>query len=582
MATLTETARRSRLISALLYVQSLALFGFFSLDLFPHFIRKLGVQANPTFFFRDETATILVASCLFLSARSIKLRRRRAWIFATTLQTLLIVFSVIRSVHIFLELNRNPHLFLQTLGLSRLVFEIVILALLLRYRNIFKTIADPYTRRQGVIFFIRSSLLALLLGVVIIYFDRHSFLAPVGLGQAIEITIKGLVGVSGPVLFVSVARQERLELLLGGLGILIAVGTLIRFLKPALLKSALSSENAHLVRGLLEHSSKRDSLSYFALRDNKSVVWSPNMKAVIPYSVRSSVMISTGDPIGDQESWPAAMAAFLNTAEMHAWIPAIYGCSEEAGEIWVRETGFDSLEIGDEAVVVVKDFTTEGPVMKNVRQTLNRINRLGYTAKSAFVRDLDERFREDLAEKMQQWRKSQDERGFSMALGRFCDPIDPDCLITWCERENEVVSMLQFVPWGDNSVSLDLMRRAPNADTGVNELMIQQTINFVKPLGFEYVSLNFASFRSIFEKGKKLGAGPVARVMRKILIFFSHFVQIESLYRFNAKFAPLWEPRYIVFPSIGNIVRVGYAILRIEGLFPEFSEMLPKRAKHKL
>ena len=39
---------------------------------------------------------------------------------------------------------------------------------------------------------------------------------------------------------------------------------------------------------------------------------------------------------------------------------------------------------------------------------------------------------------------------------------------------------------------------------------------------------------------------------------------MESLYRFNGKFRPVWEPRYVLFPKIGNLVRVAVAILMIE------------------
>jgi len=52
---------------------------------------------------------------------------------------------------------------------------------------------------------------------------------------------------------------------------------------------------------------------------------------------------------------------------------------------------------------------------------------------------------------------------------------------------------------------------------------------------------------------------------------------MESLYRFNAKFAPRWEPRFIVFPTIGNLLRVGYAILKVEAFIPEFSMLLKRK-----
>lgn len=569
MSLIAEKPRPSRIIGVLLYVQSLALFGIFSMNSLPLFIRKLGSDINPAYIFSDEVASILIAAALFMTARGVKLRRRRAWILATTLQVVLIVSSLIRSGYVFFHGHENAYFFLKALGISRLFLELFILVLLVRFRSIFKTIVDPFTRRQAIVFFIRNLIFVICLGLLIVYFDSNSFTSSIDLTQALTITLNGLVGISGPASFVSIHLQERLELFLGGLGLLLVLTSLAKFLKPAHRTTALSSENAVLIRQLLEKNPENDSLSYFALRDNKTLVWANNMKAAIPYSIVNGVMITTGDPVGDQESWPSAISAFLLEAEMHAWIPAIYGCSEVAGEIWVRESGFDALEIGDEAILDIAQFTLEGSSMKNIRQTINRINRLGYTAHSSFVRDLDHDVQTKLALSMQSWRRSGTERGFSMALGRFCDAIDPDCLITWAQHGDEILAMLQFVPWGTSSLSLDLMRRSPESETGVNELMIQQTITFAAERDFKQISLNFASFRSIFERGKKLGAGPITRLNHKILLFLSRFFQMESLYRFNSKFQPVWKPRYVVFPGVSHLVKIGFAILKIEAFIPD-------------
>lgn len=581
MSFMAEKPKQSRLISSLLYVQSLALFGIFSMNLLPLFIRKLGSEINPSFVFSNEVASILIASCLFMTARGVKLCRRRAWILATTLQIILIVTSLLRSGFYIFHGHENLHLVLKALGVSHLLLQLYILVLLVRFRGKFKTIADPLTRRQAITFFVRNSILVTLLGFLIVFLGSRTFTSSVNVTQAFEITLRGLVGISGPVSFVSTHLQERLELFLGGLGLLLALTSLAKFLKPAHRTTALSSENATLVRQLLDKNSQNDSLSYFALRDNKTLVWARNMKAAIPYSIVNGVMITTGDPVGDQESWPFAISAFLHEAEIHAWIPAIYGCSEVAGEIWVRESGFDALEIGDEAILDIAQFTLEGSSMKNIRQTINRICRLGYTAHSSFVRDLDQDMQTMLASSMQSWRRSATERGFSMALGRFCDAIDPDCLITWAQHGDKILAILQFVPWGTSSLSLDLMRRSPESETGVNELMIQQTITFAAERDFKQISLNFASFRSIFERGKKLGAGPITRLNHKALLYLSRFFQMESLYRFNSKFQPVWKPRYVVFPGVSNLVKIGFAVLKIEAFIPDVNTFFHVRKKFR-
>ena len=177
-------SQQARFISWLLYIQSIALFGFFSVNMLPHFIRKIGTQVHPIFVISDEVASILIASCLFVTARGIRLRRSRAWILATFLQSILIVTSLVRSAHLFFRGHENSHVFFKTLGVTHLLSEIIILALLVRYKKLFITVADPYTRRQSIFFFLRSAFMTVLLGLLIVYFDSRSFVTPVGFSQA--------------------------------------------------------------------------------------------------------------------------------------------------------------------------------------------------------------------------------------------------------------------------------------------------------------------------------------------------------------------------------------------------------------
>lgn len=92
-------------------------------------------------------------------------------------------------------------------------------------------------------------------------------------------------------------------------------------------------------------------------------------------------------------------------------------------------------------------------------------------------------------------------------------------------------------------------------------------------LGVRRVSLNFAMFRSTFERGEKLGAGPILKAWRRLLQVGNRWFQLESLYRFNAKFRPVWYPRFVIYPRAVDIVRVGLAAGRAEAfiVFPRLT-----------
>jgi lysyl-tRNA synthetase class 2 len=145
------------------------------------------------------------------------------------------------------------------------------------------------------------------------------------------------------------------------------------------------------------------------------------------------------------------------------------------------------------------------------------------------------------------------------------DPVDGDSVIVLCrDRDGVLRGLLNLVPWGADGLSLDLMRRDRGAENGIVEHMVVGLWRACPALGIRRFSLNFAVFRSVFARGERLGAGPVLRIWRSLLMAASRFWQIESLYRANAKYQPTWKPRFLCFRSAGDLPRVGTAALRAE------------------
>jgi lysyl-tRNA synthetase, class II len=161
------------------------------------------------------------------------------------------------------------------------------------------------------------------------------------------------------------------------------------------------------------------------------------------------------------------------------------------------------------------------------------------------------------------------ERGFSMALSRLGDPGDGDCLFVLAhDAQGQLRGILQFVPWGTDGLSLDLMRGDRTAANGLTELMVVTAIQAAPTLAVRRLSLNFAVLRSVFARAEELGAGPVLRLWHRILQLVSKIWQIESLYRANAKYQPTWQPRYLCFPTARDLPRIAFAALTAEAFLP--------------
>jgi len=246
------------------------------------------------------------------------------------------------------------------------------------------------------------------------------------------------------------------------------------------------------------------------------------------------------------------------------------GASDIGGEVWVEKANMLAVDIGDEAIINVADFTLEGRPMGNVRHMVNRVTKAGYSTYSSRFGDLTPQVQEQLRGLTKKWRYGVAERGFSMAMDRFGGALDSDSLVTVAQLAGEIKGILYFVPWGKTKISLDRMQRENGVDSGLNELMIAQTVAYASENGITHISLNFAAFRSLFERADKISAGPITRTTRNLIRFASSWFQIESLYRFNAKFQPEWQTRYVIYPKASDLVRVGYSALRAEKFIAGF------------
>ena len=497
-----------------------------------------------------RSADVIIGLMLVLLAHGLRRRKRRAWQAVLAL----LVFDIV--IH-FLHFPRDPRPY-------SAVVAIVLLAVLLFFHEDFYALGDPRTRGWNALTGTSRILVVADLAIGLGYLAMGPLDGSYSFPERVQDVVYELVGVYGPVQWASDPRGDLYHLLTSALGLFTLVVTVYLFLRPAQPRARLGAADATRIRELLARQGDRDSLGYFALRNDKNVIWSPSGKSCVCYRVVSGVMLASGDPIGDPEAWPGAIAEFLTVAARHAWRPAVMGCSELGAEVWCREGDLTALELGDEAIVNVAEFSLSGRSMRNVRQMVNRVAKAGYVAEIRRVGDIPRAELDRVIKVTDSWRGSSTERGFSMALGRIGGPGDGDCVLMTATENGVLRAILHFVPWGADGLSLDLMRRDRTAQPGLNDFLITEAIKAAPGLGVKRISLNFAMFRAALERGERIGAGPVLRAWRGLLVFASRWFQIESLYKFNAKFCPIWEPRFFVYPGTRDTPRIAMAALEAE------------------
>jgi lysyl-tRNA synthetase class 2 len=311
-----------------------------------------------------------------------------------------------------------------------------------------------------------------------------------------------------------------------------------------------------------------DTLSFFKLRDDKHYLFSPDGRAFAGYRIESGVVLVSGDPVGPADALPALARELRAFADVRGLKLAVLGASDRALALWDgRRTR--SFYIGDEAVVDVESFSLEGRPIRKVRQSVTRMGKAGYSAELVELGELDERALCELEQVSDRWRQGEPERGFSMAMDTLRGEHLQDSLVLVArdgDGEGAVRGFLHFVPvYGRPAVSLSFMRRELDTPNGLTEFMVARAMELLRERGIREASLNFAAFARLMHSP----SGPFERLLGRLAALFNPYFQIESLYRFNAKFFPRWEPRYLVYEGALGLPRAGLAAMWAEGQLPK-------------
>ncbi|MFE9462720.1 bifunctional lysylphosphatidylglycerol synthetase/lysine--tRNA ligase LysX [Streptomyces virginiae] len=509
-----------------------------------HVVRFLDLIVVPV------SANLAYAVFLFLFAAALGTRKKVAWWMVITYLALLIVDDL-------LDIAVGDY----WTGISSMALAVAGMALLIAARKEFYAASRPGALWHALIVLGLGMLAAVLLGWALVALFPGSLPRGQWLDWAAKQVFGGLFS----------ARQfdgrppRPLYFLLGLFGAAALLNAAATLFRSQRLTAALHGDEEPRIRALLGAYGRADSLGYFATRRDKAVVFAPNGRAGVTYRVEAGVCLASGDPVGDPAAWTPAIEAWLAVAGRYGWQPAVMGASEDGATAYAR-SGLSALQLGDEAILHVAHFDLDGRDMRVTRQAVNRVKRAGATTVIRRHSALSEDEMRTIIDRADRWRDTETERGFSMALDRLGDPADGECLLVEAfDDKDELIALLSFVPWGRDGISLDLMRRDRTAPNGVMEFMVAELCAAAPGLGVRRISLNFAVFRSAFEEGGRIGAGPVLKVWRKLLLFFSRWWQLEALYRSNVKYGPEWYPRFLCYQDAGSLARVSLASGIAEG-----------------
>ncbi|GGH94914.1 bifunctional lysylphosphatidylglycerol flippase/synthetase MprF [Arthrobacter liuii] len=322
------------------------------------------------------------------------------------------------------------------------------------------------------------------------------------------------------------------------------------------------------VRNILR-SGTGNPLSWMTTWPGNRYWFTPDGKGYVAYRVNSGVALALGSPVGPAADYRTCVAGFARFCDDNGWTPCFYSADQTLRDEAAAQ-GWSSIEVALQTILPLAALTFAGRQFQHIRTNMNRARKEGIHVEWVNYTEAPLEIRQQIDEISKEWvaDKKLPELGFT--LGGLTELQDPEvrCLVA-LDADRTVHGITSWLPSYCNGKivgwTLDLMRRRTNGFPNSTELLIASAALALRDEGYSYVSLSGAPLAGSLQNGD---AGsydsPLAHVLDWCGSRLEPVYGFRSLLTFKNKFAPRFEPLFLVYndaaalPSIANAIATAY------------------------
>jgi len=323
---------------------------------------------------------------------------------------------------------------------------------------------------------------------------------------------------------------------------------------------ATVEERRHAATLLARHGT--DALDHLHLRPDRSYLFAPDGAGFVSYRADGHVALLGGDPVCAPSAAPRLVADARRFFAARGLVVCVVGASTVAARAYVAG-GLRAIKLGEEAVLDLPAFDV-ARLRPKVRRAARQVSARGIALHTGVMAALDPALTAQCPAVARAWLATHGGtlQGFSMASGLVPDPDDTLYRVVLAERAGRVLGFIALAPVpGAHGLSLDHMRRLPDAPNGLMEALIIHAASTSRDAGAATLSLNFAPF---CDEERPQGEGAAIRALRRAVFAHAPDVPARALYLFNRKFAPRWSCRYWLYGGKRELYAACRATLRAE------------------
>ena len=308
-----------------------------------------------------------------------------------------------------------------------------------------------------------------------------------------------------------------------------------------------------------------NSTSYVLLEGAKRYFTSMRVSGFIAYQISAGVAVVGGDPVCAVADAPALLADFLAASRGRA--VCAYQVTPEFLDAF-REAGFGDVQIGNEAIFDLEQFTLAGGQMELVRAATNKARREGVqiTEHHPFAPGAGV-LNAQLCAVSDEWLRNKNNREMGFLLGGLGleGPTAKRYFIARSGGGNgRIEGFVLCEPiYARCGYYLDVTRRRQDAVRGTMELLTAEIFRTLYAEGYAIASMGLAPLANLDDPDLKRHPR-LTRLMRLAYEHIENAYDFKHLYRYKAKYHPqAWERRYLCFRGRRLTPRVLYATLQV-------------------
>ena len=316
------------------------------------------------------------------------------------------------------------------------------------------------------------------------------------------------------------------------------------WLRPYIFREEPAEESRQRAQALLQQYG-RSPLDYFKTYYDKLYFFTDDGQACVSFKTTQQFAIALENPIAaDAKQLEKAVGAFDAYCHRNGLRSIYYRIPEENKELY-EKLGKKLLPIGEDATVNLDAFSLQGKDKKDMRNAVNKLERLGFQFK-AYPPPQKDGFLQQLRAVSDEWLRDMGRTELVFSQGLFDEKeLKQQTILTVESPEAKIVGFVNQIPnYQPGETNFDLMRKTADAPNGTMDFLFVKMLEHFKNQGFHRCNLGMVPMSGI-EKAENAQEAAIKLAYERI----GQFAHYRSLRAFKEKFEPEWTMMYLAYPS---------------------------------